>query len=62
MYEHICLENIKKLCKNAGKYDNQQQYMDFIEEEMVSNPQGFTDNSKMSPGPLATFKNPSARK
>ena len=26
MYEHICLENIKKLYKYAGKFDDQHQY------------------------------------
>ena len=25
MYEHICLENIKKLYKSSGKFDDQQQ-------------------------------------
>ena len=29
---------------------------------MVSNTQGFTDNSPISPGPYVTTKNPSARK
>ena len=31
MYEHRCLENIKKLYKTAVKYDDQQQYKDIIE-------------------------------
>ena len=31
LYEHICLENIKKLYKNAGKYEDRQQYKAMIE-------------------------------
>ena len=38
LYEHICLENIKKLCKLAAKYDDQQYYKVIIEVVMVSTP------------------------
>ena len=37
IYEHTCLENIKKLYKQAGKCENQQQFKDIIEADMVSN-------------------------
>ena len=36
IYEHKCLENIKKLYKQAGKCDNQQQFKDILEADMVS--------------------------
>ena len=62
MYEHRCLENIKKLYKNSVKCDNQQQKKEIIEAEMVSTPEGFTDISKMSPSQSVTAKIPSARK
>ena len=42
---------IKKLYKTAGKCDDQQQYKDIIEAEMVSTPEGGTDNSLMTPNP-----------
>ena len=42
MYEHKYLENIKKLHKQAGKCDDQQQFKDIIEADMVSTPEGFT--------------------
>ena len=29
-YEHKCLQNIKKLYKQAGKCDNQQQFKDIL--------------------------------
>ena len=50
MYDHRFLENIKKLYKYAGKYDDQQHYKSILGSEMVSNLEGLTDNSKMSPG------------
>ena len=36
IYEHKCLENIKKLYKQAVKCDNQQQFKDILEAAMVS--------------------------
>ena len=47
MYEHRCLENIKKSYKSAGKCDYQQQYKAIIEAEMVSTTEGFIDNCPM---------------
>ena len=35
IYEHKCLENIKKIYKQAGKCDNQQQFKDILEADMV---------------------------
>ena len=62
MYEHRCLENIKKLYKSASKCDNQNQYKSILEAVMVSTTEIFTENSTMSPGLSMTYKNPSARK
>ena len=47
-YEYICLKNIKKLYKTAGKYDDQQQYKAIIEAEMFSTYEGCNDNSPMT--------------
>ena len=49
IYEHKCLENIKKLHKKAGKCDNQQKFKDILEAAMVYTLEGFTDNSPISP-------------
>ena len=62
MYEHTCLENIKKLYKSAGKWDYQQHYKALIESAMFYNTDGFVDNSPMSNIQSATVKNPIARK
>ena len=50
-YEHIFMQKIKNLYKYSSKCDYQQKYKAIIEESMVSTPEGFTDNSPMSPGP-----------
>ena len=38
VYEHKYIENIKKLYKQSGKCDDQQQFKDILEDDMVSNP------------------------
>ena len=60
--EPKCLENIKKLYKQAGKCDDQQQLKDILEAAMVSTPEGFTDNIPISPMTSTPVKKPSARK
>ena len=35
MYEHQCLENIKKIYKSTGKCDYQQQYKTILETAMI---------------------------
>ena len=62
MYEHICLKNIKKLYTSAGKCNFQLKFKENFEASMVSTPERFTDNSRMSPGITIIFKNCSARK
>ena len=49
LYEHECLENIKILCKQAGKCDDQKKFKDILEADMVSTPEGFTEDSSISP-------------
>ena len=39
LFEHICLQNIKKLYKHALKCDDQQQFKDILEASMVSTPE-----------------------
>ena len=62
IYKHKCLENIKTLYKQAGKCDDQQQLKNILEAAMVSTPEGFTDNSPISPRTLSPVKKPSALK
>ena len=62
IYEHKCLENINKLYKQAGKCDDQQQFKDILEADMVSTPEGFTDKGPISPMNPTPVKKPSARK
>ena len=62
IYEHKCLESIKKLYKQAGKCDEQQQFTDILEVDLVSNPEGFTDNIPIYPRTSTPVKKPSARK
>ena len=49
LYEHKCLENIKKLYKYAGKCDYQQQFKDILEDTIISTPDGFIDGIPISP-------------
>ena len=49
IYEHKCLENIKQLHKQAGKCDNQKQFKYILEDDMVSTPEGFTDDIPILP-------------
>ena len=62
IYEHKCLENIKKLYKQAGKCDGQQQFKDILEDAMVSTPGGFTDDSPIYPMISTPVKKSRARK
>ena len=62
IYEHKCLQNIKKLYKQAGKCDYRQEFKNNLEHAMVSASYGFTDNSKVSPMKSASVKKTRARK
>ena len=56
IYEHKCLENIKKFYKYDGNCKDQQQYNNIIEAAMIYTPEGFADNSPISPGQYVTVK------
>ena len=62
IYEHKCLGNIKKLYKQAGKFDDQQQFKDILEDAMVSTPEVFTNEIPMYPMISTLVNKPSARK
>ena len=62
MYEHRCLESIKKLYKSSGKCNDQQHYNSIIKASMVTTTKELTENSPMSLRKSVTVKNPSARK
>ena len=52
----------QKLYKQSGKCDNQQKFKDILEAAMISTPEGFTDNSPISPMASTPIKKPRARK
>ena len=62
IYEHKCLENIKKLYKHAGKFDDQKQLKDILEAAMVSTPEVLPYDIHISPMTSTPVKKPSARK
>ena len=62
IYEHKCLENIKKLYKQADKCENQQQFKDIFEAAMVSTPEGFSENINISLMTSTPDKNPHGQK
>ena len=49
IYEHKCLETIKKVNIQAGKCGDQHQFKYILEYSMVSTPELFTDDSPISP-------------
>ena len=55
IYEHRCLENIKKLYKSSDKFYDQQQYKFILEEAMVLNTEGLMDSSLMDVVKLVTM-------
>ena len=62
LFEHRSLQNIRKLCKNSGKFGDQLQLKDIIEAAMVSTTEAFNDNSPISPMTPTTVNKSSARK
>ena len=62
MYEHRCLENIKKLYKCDGTCDYQHEYQAIIEADMVLNPEGLTYNSPVDVVTSGNINNPSISK
>ena len=62
LFEHKCLQNIKKLYKHAGKCDNQQQLKDIFDVAMVYTTEVFTNNNPRSPMTPTPVNKLSARK
>ena len=62
LYEHKSLENIKKVYKQAGNFDNQKQFKDIIEAAMVYTPEGLTNDIPISPITSTPVKKPSTGK
>ena len=62
LYEHKCLQNVKKLDKHDGKCDGQQQFKYILEAAMVYTTEGLTDNSTISSMTSTPVKKPSAGK
>ena len=61
-FEHRCMNNIKKIYQHAGKCDDQQNLQDILDADMVSTPEGVTDNSPGVPMTPTLVKKPSASK
>ena len=61
LYEHICLENNKRLYKPSDKCDDQQKYKAILESELVSITKGSTENIPMDVGTSVTMKKPCER-
>ena len=62
MYEHRFLENINKLYKTAGKFEDQQKYKAIIEAALVSKTEGCTKKIPMAPNPYESTQNPGSIK
>ena len=61
-FEHICMNNIKKIYQHAGKCDDQQNLNDIIDAAILSTPEGVTDNSSNASFTSSPVNKPSARK
>ena len=61
-FDHICMNNIKRIYQHAGKCDNQQNLKDIIDAAILSTPEGVTDNSPSVHMKLKPVKKTSARK
>ena len=56
-FEHICMNNIKKIYQHTGKCDDQQNLKDIIEATLLSTPEVFIDNSTNVHMTATPFKN-----
>ena len=61
-FEHMCMNNIKKIYQQEGKCDNQQNLKDIINASILSTPEVFIDNIPNVHLTLSPVKKPSARK
>ena len=56
------MNNIKEIYQHAGKCDDQQNLKDIIEADILSTPEGFTDNIPNVHTASSPVNKPSARK
>ena len=56
------MNNIKEIYQHAGKCDDQQNLKDIIDADILSTPEGVTDNIPNVPMKSTPVKKPSARK
>ena len=56
-FEHKCLNNIKKIYQHAGKCDDQQNLKDLLYADILSTPEGVTDDSPSLPMTQKAVKN-----
>ena len=61
-FEHRFMNNIKKIYQHVGKFDYQQNLTGFLDADILSTPEGVTDNSPNVPMTSTPVKKPSARK
>ena len=61
-FEHRCMNNIKYIYQHPGKRDDQKKLKDLLEAALLSNPEGFTDNSNNVHISSTPVNKPSARK
>ena len=61
-FEHICMNNIKKIYQHAGKCGDQKNLKDIIDAVILSTPEGVIDNSPNVHMTSTTVKKPSASK
>ena len=62
IFEHRCLQNIKKLYQHSEKCGDQQQLKDILQADMVYTPEGFIKNSPISTMNPSLVNKLSARK
>ena len=61
-FEHIFMNNIKKIYQHAGKCDDQQNLKNILDADLISTPEGVTYNSPNAPMASTPVKKPSAGK
>ena len=61
-FEHKCLNKIKNIYQHASKCDDRQNLKDILDADMVSTPEGVTDDSPNVPMTSTPVKKPSVRK
>ena len=61
-FEHRCMNNIKNIYQHSGKCDDKKNLKDIIDADILSTPEGVTDNSPNVHMTSTPVKKPSVRK